>query len=145
MLFCFIRRQDEMDESVKQPVERPVGDGDGDIGKEVVGTVIVHLADVLPKGGDGPALEPFGPQTSEREEVVVEVPRPADRQLTHPAVGIPEHRKCLAKVVQTLDRERQLARVEFDGVLVAVDVMVEVREPLSAVGWKSKDSERVTE
>lgn len=120
-------------------------DGDGDVGLEIVGAEFADFFDVVPENRDGLGFDGLSHEFADADEVMIEIARPEEGDFLDPAVVFADVRDGGFELGERFEAERNAFEVKIDGVLVAVDVVIEHGEPFALEGWEAHEAEGVGE
>ena len=116
-------------------MQNALGDGDRDVGLEVLAAQRIDLEDVRPQLRLRPCGEIYGAQSAQPKQIPVQITCPAYGELLYPAVTLAKGRHQFGQFRQALERHLLASGVEVHHRLVAVDESVEPLEPHRLAGW----------
>src|SRR5271166_1287713 len=93
--------------------------------------MVIHCQDMPPDFQWRFFCERFGLKAAQRNEVVIEVAHPSDREVLHPTELLAQLRDGRTQLVQRTRRKGSAPRIKFDRILVTVNVMTERHKPLA--------------
>lgn len=136
------RADGEDEEMVENAMEERLGDGDGDVGLEIVSAEFADFLDVIPENGDGLGFDGVSHELADADEIVIEIAGPEERNFLDPAIIFTDVRDGRFELREGFETERDALEVKIDGVLVAVDVVIEHGEPFALERWETHETKR---
>ena len=139
----FVGAEEFVQEELKEFIEHALCHGNGNVRQEILRSVGIDLFDKIPEPCDRFGLDGFSHKLAKADEVIVEITRPMDGKVLNPTIFLPEFWDQRGEIFRGLEVKRESAGVNVHSVLVAVDVVSVLAEPLSRKGRKAHHAEGV--